>query len=140
MATKSIQFFGTTTATTTNTLSEPAYSVTTGAPTWDANKSEFCNMDVLINVSTLTGTSPTWTISFQEYFSDVGFVETARSAALSTSGKYILCNDGQTGQSATPNIAYGFAMLGKGIAKQVVLTAGGTVGASSISVYLIFHK
>ena len=125
---------------TTNTLSEPAYSVTTGAPTWDSAKSEFSSMDVLVNISTLTGTSPTWTISVQEYFSDVGFIETANSGALSSSGKYLLCNDGQTGQTNTSKILYGYAMLGKGIAKQIVLTAGGTVGASTISVYLIFHK
>ena len=140
MATKTIVLFGTTTATTTNTLSEPAYSVTTGAPTWDSAKSEFCAMDVIINATTLTGTSPTWTISVQEYFSDIGFVETAKSGTISTTGKYILCNDGQTTQTGSANIMYGFAMLGKGIAKQIVLTAGGTVGTSSISVYLVFHR
>lgn len=138
--TKTIVFFGNTIGTSTNTLSEPAASSSTGAPTWTSAKSEFVKMDVLLNVKTLTGTSPTWVASVQERFSDVGFVETAKSGTLSSTGKYILSNDGQTGQSATTNISYGFAMLGKGFDKQVVLTAGGTVGTSSIDVYLIFWR
>jgi hypothetical protein len=137
---KTIVFFGNTASTITNTLSEPSVSSTTGAPTWSSAKSEFRSMDVLLNIKTLTGTSPTWTVSVQERFSDVGFVETGKSAALSSTGKYILANDGQTGATNTTNILYGFSMQGKGTDKQIVFTAGGTVGTSSIDVYLIFFK
>lgn len=137
--TKTIVFFGTVSTVGGQTLSEPTASSTTGAPTWSTAKSEFCRMDVLLNVKTLTGTSPTMTFSVQERFSDVGFVETAKSTAISTTGKYILSNDGQTGQTNTTNISYGFAMQGKGIDKQVVTTAGGTVGTFTADIYLIFY-
>jgi len=105
------------------------------------NKTGTTSMDVLFNIKTLTGTSPTVKASVQETFSDVGYVETANSGstAYSTSGKYFLAHDGQTGQTATGNILYGFAMMGKGIQKQIVFTNGGTIGAVSIDVYFIFY-
>lgn len=101
---------------------------------------EFSAMDVLFNVKTISGTSPTTQISVQERFSDVGFVETANyGSAFTGPGKYIVAHDGQTGQGGTTKIAYGFAMLGKGTDKQIVFTNGGTIGAISVDVYWIFY-
>ena len=102
------------------------------------NGSEYSSMDVLFNDKTLTGTKTV--VSVQERISDVGFVETANygSAGFTATGKYILAHDGQTGQSSTANIQYGFAMLGKGIDKQIVFT-NTSLTAVSIDVYFGFY-
>lgn len=101
---------------------------------------EFCRMDVLFNVKTLTGTSPTIQPSVQERFSDAGFVETGNyGSTITSTGKYYLSYDGQTGQTGTANIKYGYSAMGKGLDKQVVFTNGGTIGAVSVDVYFIFY-
>lgn len=97
-------------------------------------------MDVLINVKTFTGTSPILNVSIQERFSDVGFVETAKISGINTTGKFYLANEGQTGQTGTSIVNYGFAALGKGNDKQVVSTVSGTVGSVSADIYLIFYS
>lgn len=97
-------------------------------------------MDVLFNVKTLSGTSPTTQPSVQERFSDVGFVETGNwGATITSTGKYYMAYDGQTGQSGVANAKYGFAAQGKGTDKQIVFTNGGTIGSISIDVYFIFY-
>lgn len=138
--TKHIVFFGSLSNTGGETLNEPAQSSTTGAPVWSTDKSEFSHMDVLINVKTLTGTSPTVTISIRESFSDVTGVETGKTTTLSTTGKYLLANDGQSGQTLPTTVQYGMSMMGKGIDKQVVSTIGGTASAVAVDIYLIFWK
>lgn len=137
---KHIVFFGTLTNTAGETKSEPNASSATGAPTWSTDKIACNRMDVLFNVKTLTGTSPTITFSVQERFSDVGFVETAKISTISATGKYYLANEGQTGQAGTSVFTYGFAGLGKGIDKQIVSTVGGTVGTVTTDVYFIFYS
>jgi hypothetical protein len=101
---------------------------------------EYCAMDVIFNVKTLSGTSPTTQPSIQERFSDLGFIETGNyGATFTTAGKYIVAHDGQTGQTGTANIKYGYAMLGKGTDKQIVFTNGGTIGTISVDVYVVLY-
>lgn len=129
--------FGTLTITGGQTLSEPAASSTTGAPTWSIAKSEYNTMDVMLNVKTLTGTS--FSVSIQERFSDAGFMETANSGTISAVGKYYIANGGQTGQTGAAKIIYGFAALGKGTDKQMISTTS-SISALTADVYLIFYK
>lgn len=135
---KSIVLFANTTNVSGETISEPAVSSTTGAPTWSSAKSEYDAMDVVLDVKTLTGTSPTITFSIQEQFGGI-FAETAKSTAISATGKYILVSKGVP-SSQTANVQGQFPALGRGIAKQVVTTAGGTIGTLSADIYLVFHK
>lgn len=115
---KTIRFIGNVTSTTGGTVSWP---FTDGLPNFE----KF--MDVLINVKTLSGgTSPTVTIAVQEEFSDV-FATTATSTALTGTGTTFLTN------ASNP-------MLGKGIAKNFVLTTGGSPSALSVDLYTIFFS
>jgi hypothetical protein len=100
---------------------------------------EINSMDVLLNVKTFSGTKTV--PSVQERFSDTGFVETANygTTGITATGKYILAHDGQTGQSNTANIQYGFAMLGKGTDKQIVFT-NTSISSISIDVYWIMYR
>lgn len=98
---------------------------------------EYCEMDIMFNVKTLTGTSVT--PSFQERFSDIGFVETGNYGAITATGVYTLSSQGQSGQTGTNNIKYGFGCMGHGTDKQVVFT-NSSISAISIDVYAIFYK
>lgn len=95
-------------------------------------------MDILINLKTLTGTSPTMKYSVQESFSDNSgadlFVETAVTSALAATGKVFVTHEdsGHSGDVAKN------AMLGKGFKKQIVSTPGGTVGSVSADIYAVF--
>lgn len=119
--------FGTLTATTGQTLTTPSgldpSSVYTGAR----------EMDVIINVTSLSGgTSPTITASIQELFSDI-YVETGNSGSMNATGVTTITHD-ENG-AANPN-----ALLGKGLTKKVVSTIGGSPTGLSADVYLIFYN
>lgn len=139
--TKSIIFAGTFSTTTTGAQTFTVATDASGQNILGEGRTSCSSMDVLLNVKTLSGTSPTTTPSIQETFSGVGFIETANWGAtpISATGKYFLAHDGQTGQTGASKIAYGFAMLGKGIDKQIVFTNGGTIGSIAVDVYFIFY-
>ena len=120
---------------------------TTGAQTFTPTETPedytaFNTMNVIFDVITISGTSPTTQPSFQEQFSSAnssGYIETANwGATITTTGRYMMCNQGQTGQTGTANIKYGYAAMGTGTKKQVVFTNGGTIGAISIDVYYVY--
>lgn len=115
-------------------------TITQGLNTdWQMAVAGYNKMDVIINVKTLSGTSPTVTVSIQEQFNGTDFLETAKSAALSGIGAVGLAQ--QTLPSATTTkITGAFPMLGKGDLKRVVTTAGGTVGAISVEVWFVFFE
>ena len=98
--------------------------------------SEFNAMDVILNVSSFAGTSTT--PSVQEQFSDIGMVETGNYGTISAAGVYIISHDGQSGQTGTANIKYGFGMQGKGIQKQIVFT-NSSVTSLNAKVYFQFY-
>ena len=133
-------FGGNMSSTTGGTLTVP--TDLQGMSVMGDDVSKFNRMDVVFNVKTLTGSSPTFTVSVQERFNGAGFIETGNggSAWITSTGGWVLVNEGQTGQTATAKISYGFAMLGKGTDKQVVFTKGGTVTAVSIDVYYCFYS
>lgn len=91
-------------------------------------------MDVLINQTALTGTSPTMTYSVQENFSDHYFT-TATSSAIAATGETSLTHE-EGSVSGGANGAH--PLLGKGIQKKIVATAGGTVATASADVYAVF--
>lgn len=139
--TKAIIYAGNFSVTTSGAQTFTTANDSEGRAVYGQNVSGYNHMDVLFNVKTLTGTSPTTQPSVQERFSDAGFIETANwGATITGTGKYIMAYDGQTGQTGTTNIKYGYAMLGKGIDKQVVFTNGGTIGSISVDVYYIFYR
>jgi len=110
----------------------------TTASGFAADKQGFTQMDVILDVKTLSGTSPTATFSIQEKFSGI-FVETAKSTAISTTGKYILCNAALP-NSQVANNQGAFPALGTGTDKQVVVTVGGTIGTIATDIYFNFIK
>lgn len=119
----------------TNTAGE---TISAATDSIELASKEAVHADIIINLKTLTGgSSPTVTVAIQEYFSDVGWVETAVTAALSATGVYTLSADGQTGQTAAANSKYGFAMLGKGTKMQAVTTVAGSPTGVETDVYVV---
>lgn len=106
---------------------------------WQMAVYGYNKMDVIINVKTLSGTSPTLTVSVQEQFNGTDFIETAKSAALSAIGAYGLAQQTVPNAAAT-KITGAFPMLGKGDIKRIVTTAGGTVGSISVEVWFVFFE
>lgn len=127
---KHIVRFANTTNTAGETINENDQSV------FSFDRSRYNKMNVLINVLTLSGTSPTITVSVQEDFGGT-FVETAKSSALGSTGARILCRDGGT-TGVTSVLQSAFPPLGSGAAKRIVTTIGGTTSAVSADIYLIF--
>jgi len=124
---------------TTNVAGETVAQDTTNGY-WQTAMTEFKNMDVVINVKTLTGTSPTMTFSVQELIDGTNvFLETGKSGAISATGVYALASLTLPNAAVTKTTG-AFPMLGCGTTKQVVTTPGGTVGAVSADIYFIFYK
>lgn len=121
------------------TFTSSAAGAVTFTPTANFGQSlaDYNSMDVILNVSSFAGTSTT--PSVQEQFSGIGFVETGNYGAISAAGIYIICHDGQSGQTGTPNIKYGFGVQGKGIQKQVVFT-NASVTSLAADVYFQFYN
>jgi len=130
MSRKAIIKFANTTAVGGETISETAGSAITQA------SSEFAYMNVVLDV-TITGTSPTITFAINENFGGV-FVQTAKSKAISATGKYILCQ-GIVPPDQTSVLNNGaFWALGSGTAKQVVTTVTGTQIVLNANIYFVF--
>lgn len=132
MSVKNVVFFGQATNTSGETINELAQSPI------DQSRNSFSKMNVVINVTALTGTSPTMTFSVLENFGGV-YVETAKSAAISSTGGYILCQNNTPNAAVTKNSG-AFPALGSGRDKRVVTTAGGTVGSISADIYFAFFN
>jgi len=135
---KNIIFFGTTTTAATHTLGE-----TTGTGLQEA-KTMFSRCNVLFNVGTFTG-GGSIVASFQERFSNAGFVETA-STTITATGSYFLLRDADSnalasssGASAQSRMHGGFAALGNGTDKQVVFTVS-SMSTFGVNSYLIFFQ
>ena len=133
MVHKHIVLLGTATANAGETILSP----TSIAQSFADDGIEYAHMDVLIYVKAFAGTSVTFSI--REQFSGVGYVETAKSAALTATGNYMLCADGQTGQTGVTGAAYGFASLGKGGLKEVVTTCSSVTNLNA-DIYCIFYR
>lgn len=100
---------------------------------------DYNSMDVILNVRTLTGSGVSTQPSVREQFSDIGYVETGNyGKTINAAGVYIISHDGQSGQTGTSNIQYGFGMQGKGINKEIVFN-NSSVTAMSTDVYFQFY-
>lgn len=134
---KTIVKFATTTNASGETINETADGSTLStSPAWRSVTKIGWKMDVLINIKSLGGTSITFTV--KERFSDVGFVETAKSAALTGPGAYFLVHE-DTETTVETKQSGKFAMLGKGMEKQVV-TATSSVSNVVADIYFIFYN
>lgn len=134
---KTIVKFGANAGTTTETVNESTQvgTYSTGIA-WNSLKNGAWKMDVIINVSALTGTSVTFTV--KERFSDIGFVETAKTAAITATGVYVLCHEPCESTVETTKVGY-FGMLGKGGDKQVVITDS-SITALTATIYFVFYN
>lgn len=108
--------------TLTNTAGETA-----NFPSGEAQYANgYALMDLLVDVTTLTGTSPTITVKVEEQFSGA-FFQTGATAALSATGKTTLANKDNP-------------LMGKGQAKRIVTTPGGTVTGLSVDIYAVYFR
>jgi len=124
----------------TNTTNTSGETITQGADVaWLEAVQGFAKMDVVINVKTLSGTSPTITVSVQEVIDGTVYLETAKSGALSATGVYALANEVSPNTNVTKSIGP-FPMCGKGANKRIVTTIGGTTSAVSADIYFIFFE
>jgi len=132
--------------TSTNTAGE-TISVPAGSSLWT---NEFAFIDVIINVRTLTGTTPSLTVSVQERFPSGAapqsvFIETAKSGSITATGTYALTH---WGTNTTQPAAAIYAspgneqnvLLGRGGEKRLVLTTAGTVTAIAVDIIIIAYK
>lgn len=128
---KHIVFFATTTNTSGETINEGSQS------DFASDRARYNRMNTYVKVTTLSGTSPTITVSVRENFGG-NYVETAKSTALSSTGDYILCRDGSQPTGVTSVLQGPFPAQGAGADKRVVTTIGGTTSAVNASIYFIF--
>lgn len=120
-------------ATTTNTAGE---TIIRGTQYNAVDDQEFGQMDVVINVRTLTGTSITFSI--QELIDGTTYMETGKSSAITATGVYVL-NFTQVPSSNLTNTMGPFPVMGRGFQKRVVTTASSLSGLAA-DIYFIFSK
>jgi hypothetical protein len=134
---KSIVKFGTTTNASGETLSETGNVTGLDAPAWASNKVEYAKMNVVIKITTLSGTAPTVAFKVEELFGG-NWIITAISTALTAAGTYVLAQGATPPATMTTSIQGAFWPLGSGMSKRITSTVGGTVGAISVDYYLVF--
>ena len=127
--TKHVVKFARTTNTSGETINEAAQS-----PMSD-DRNSFSKANVIIDLQTLTGTSVT--VSVLESFGGV-FVETAKTAALTGTGQYVLCQHADPNANVTKNVGP-FPALGSGMNKQIVTTTSG-LSAITCDFYFAFFR
>lgn len=134
---KTIYFLGTSaTATTNGTISTSTLSESVD---FGLGHSQFNKCNVLINVNTLTAaTGNGMNISFRELFSNVGYVETAKSGSITATGQYWLGHDVANSTQTTKQWG-SFPALGMGLNKQIVFT-NNTIQAESVDIYVVYYQ
>lgn len=135
---KTIYFFGTNaTATANGTISST--TLLENAIGQGLNKLAWNKCNVLLNFNTITSASTgTITASFREYFSGVGYVETAKTGTITTIGNYWLMRYATNATQMT-NQWGSFPSLGTGMDKEIVFT-NSTIQAVSVDAYIVYYQ